>query len=134
MGYTITLAVGSILLFFSLKYLTQSLSFIKKNERTIATVVELEEVRDSDGISFKPVFKFYTNDKKEVYFRHSVSSSPPAWKIGDQNGVSYDINAPSKAPLLTSFGAFGASIVLMALAMPMLVIGGGYYLSKNLLG
>ncbi len=30
MGYSITLAVGTILLFFSLKYLKQSVSFIKK--------------------------------------------------------------------------------------------------------
>jgi hypothetical protein len=133
MGYTISLTTGIILLFLSLWFLRQSISFIKKNERAVATVLALEEVRDSDGITYKPVFKFLTADKKEIHFRHFASSSPPAFNVGEEVGVSYDTSDPSKAKILSYFGAFGWSIILMALSMPLLVIGGGYYLSKSIL-
>lgn len=130
MGYSITLAAGIVLLLFSIYILNNAVDFIKKSEKAVATVISLEEVKDSDGITYRPVFKFSTPDKKEVHFRHFASSSPPAWRVGEQAGVSYDINDPDNAKLLTYFGAFGWPVILMALSMPMLVIGGGYYLSK----
>lgn len=133
MGYGITLAIGIALLLFSLFILNNTLSFIKKSERAAATVISLEEVKDSDGITFKPVFKFFTYDKKEIQFCHFASSSPPVWSVGERAGVCYDVNDPTNAKLLTYFGAFGWTIILMALAMPMLVVGGGYYLSRFIL-
>lgn len=133
MGYSITLTVGVILLAFSLYILKNSISFIKRNERAIATVINLEEVRDNDGVTYKPVFKFFTAEKKEIHFRYFASSSPPAWTIGEKATIAYDVNNPADAKLLTYFGAFGWSVILMGMAMPMLVIGGGFYLTKNIL-
>lgn len=43
-----------------------------------------EEVRDSDGTTYKPLFKFYTAAKEEIHFRHFASSNPPAWSVGEQ--------------------------------------------------
>ena len=38
--------------------------------------------------------------------------------------------SPNNARLLTYFGAFDAAIILIALALPLLAVGVGYYISQ----
>ena len=133
MWYSITLAVGIILLIISLRTLQQSLSFLRKSNRATGTVIEMERISDSDGSTYKPIFKFKAATGQEVIFKSSSSSNPPSWKVGEEATIAYDPNDPGEARLLTYFGAFSWTIVLMALAMPMLVIGGGFYLAQQFL-
>jgi hypothetical protein len=109
------------------------LAFLKKSERSVATVIEMVTVSDSDGSTYKPVFKFKTALGQEIIHRHNTSSSPPTWKVGEETTIAYELDNPSRARLLTYFGTFSWTIVLMAIAMPMIVIGGGYYLSQAVL-
>jgi Protein of unknown function (DUF3592) len=133
MGYAISLAIGIILLIISLFLLKESMSFIKNGERTKATVIELEKITHSKGATYKPVFKFNTILNQEIIYRHNVSSSPPTWKVGDETTVIYDLNDPQKVKLLSYFGVFSWTIILMAIAMPLIVIGGGYYIAQSFL-
>ncbi|CAN5446439.1 hypothetical protein BH11BAC3_BH11BAC3_47670 [soil metagenome] len=81
MGYYITLIIGIMLLAFSLFVLNNSLALIQKNERTVATVIQREEVRDSDGTNYRPVFKFVTTTKKEIHFHH-FATGMEHWRAG----------------------------------------------------
>ena len=117
----------------SLFILRESLAFIRTSERAVGTVIELEKVAGSDGDTFKPIFKFKTALNQEIIYRHISSSNPPGWKIGEEVTIAYDPNNPSVARLLTYFGTFSYTIVLMAIAMPLIVIGGGYHLSQFVL-
>lgn len=130
MWYSITLNIGILLLAISLFLLKETLVFLKTTERAVGTAIEIIRTGDSDGPRYKPVFSFKTNTNQEVTYRHIVASSPPGWQIGDKATIAYNANNPSVARLLTYFGVFHWSIVLMAIAMPLLVIGGGYYLSQ----
>jgi hypothetical protein len=133
MWYTLTLVVGITLLIISLLTLRESLVFLRKSERTVGTVIELERIDGSDGDTFKPIFKFKTSLNREIIYRHFSSSSAPNWKIGEEAMIAYDPNDPYVARLLTYFGTFRWTIVLMAIAMPLIVVGGGYHLSQAVL-
>jgi hypothetical protein len=134
MVYSILLASGVILLAISLFKFGESLAFIRKSERAIGTVIELEEREDGEGNrSYKPIFKFKTSANQEITCLSPVSSSPPAWKIGEEAIIAYNPANPSQAKVLTYFGAFLWTIVFMAIAMPLIVVGGGYFVAQILL-
>src|SRR5688572_6644800 len=133
MWYTLTLVIGIILLIISLFILRESLAFLRTSERTVGTVIELVKIDGSDGHTFKPIFKFKTNLNQEIIYRHISSSNPPNWEIGEEAIIAYDPNNPTVVRLLTYFGAFSWTIVLMAVAMPLIVVGGGYHLSQVVL-
>ncbi|MEO5890398.1 MAG: DUF3592 domain-containing protein [Ferruginibacter sp.] len=133
MFYSISLTVGIILLALSLIIFKKSLAFIKQSDRAIGTVIELERISDTDGVTFKPIFKFKTSTNQEIIYRHISSSSPSNWDVGEQATIAYDPNIPTKARLLTYFGTFSWTIVLMAISMPLIVIGGGYYVAQAFL-
>jgi hypothetical protein len=129
MWYGISLSVGIILLVISLFKLTESISFLKKGEKANAVVFELEKISGSDGPVYKPIFRFKDYSGQEYIYRHNLSASTPTWKIGDRARVIYDPLNPGEARLLTYFGSFSATIILLALALPLITIGAGYYLA-----
>jgi hypothetical protein len=133
MWYTLCLVIGTALLIGSLLMLKKSMAFLKNSERATATVVDLQMVSGSDGDTYKPVFVFKTYANQEITYRSGVSSSPPAWEIGEEATIAYDRNAPATAQLLTYWGSFRWSIILACIAMPLLIIGGGYHLAQRVL-
>ncbi|MEO5682564.1 MAG: DUF3592 domain-containing protein [Chitinophagaceae bacterium] len=133
MWYTITLAVGLLLLVVALSKLQKTLSFLKMSERATGTVIELERVKDSDGDTFKPIFKFETKNHQQIIHRHIGSSNPSSWSVGDEVMIAYDSADPSEARVLTYFGTFSWTIILGAIAMPLIIVGGGYYVSLSYL-
>lgn len=134
MFYSISLFVGGLLAVISLYLLKQSFGFLKNTERAVATVIELERVSGSKGSStYRPVFKFKTFSNEEITFKSLGSSNPSPWNVGDETPVAYPADNPSKAKTLTYFGIFGWSIILMAIGLPLIVIGGGFYLAQQFL-
>ncbi len=133
MWYTCCFVIGLLLLIASLFMLKKSIAFLKNSERTVATVIRIETVSGSDGNTYKPIFSFKTNTNEEIIYPSPFSSSPPGWDIGDEATIAYDRNQPNNAKVLTYFGAFSWTIILMSIAMPLLVIGGGYHLAQKLL-
>lgn len=133
MWYTLTLIVGVILLITSLVIFKRSLTFLRTSERAVGTVIQIETIHDSEGDTFKPVFRFKTNLNEEMIHKHLFSSNPSNWKIGEKAILAYDRNNPSSVRVLTYFGTFSWTIILMAVSMPLIVIGGGYHLSHYFL-
>ncbi|RYZ37044.1 MAG: DUF3592 domain-containing protein [Sphingobacteriales bacterium] len=133
MFYSISLGAGGLLLVISLFLLNRSISFIRNSEKAVATVIEMETIHDSDGNTYKPIFQYKTSTGQEFIYRKSASSSPASWQTGEQTTIAYNPNDPGEARILTYFGSFGWSIVLMAIAMPFVVIGGGYFLTRTFL-
>jgi len=111
----------------------ESLSFLRTSSRATATVRELETVKDSDGDTYRAIFRYYTASGQEFIYRQVSSSSPATWEVGEEATIAYDPNDPYKARLVTFFSMFGATTVLMAIAMPFIVFGLGYFLSQMVL-
>lgn len=133
MWYNILLFIGAVLLIAGVYFFRQKVQFIRESERAIAEVIEIETVRGSDGDTYRPVFRFRTYSGREVILRPTGSSSPAGWVVGDQANVAYKADNPEQAVVLTYFRSFGLSVVLLAIVMPMLVIGGGYHLTQQFL-
>jgi hypothetical protein len=134
MAYSIALFIGIVLFLLSLFFLKESLSFLKTTERAVGNVIELEKVNDSDGgYTYKAVLKFKAAMGKEVIFKERGSSKPASWQVGEEAMVAYDPNHPEMARTLTYFSIFGLPMILMAIAMPMLVVSGGFYWAQTVL-
>jgi hypothetical protein len=131
MVYGILLIVGVVVAAIGFRMLLRSIAFIKSGERTTATVIEMIPVHGSDGTTYKPVFEFTTYEGKKIIHRHNASSNPPGWKEGEETGIIYDRNNPENARVVTYFGLFSWSIVLFAIAAPLIIIGGGYFLAAR---
>ncbi|MCV9928664.1 DUF3592 domain-containing protein [Flavobacterium sp. LS1R49] len=130
MLYKISLAIGILLSLVSLFILKESLTFIKKSERAEGTVIGFEEISGDGGSSYSPIFKIKTKDNQEITYTHTSSTSPPSWDIGEKATFLYKSNDPDSARILTYFGVFSWSIVLMGIAIPLIVIGSSYHFLK----
>ena len=129
--YNILLALGLILFGISIFILRRTFTFLRLSERAEATVIDLNQTKDSDGgYMYKPTFKFITKQKQEIEYRYSFSSNTTSWEIGDKTTVAYDPHSPTDAKILTYFGTFNATIILLAIAIPLIIVGAGYYLTQ----
>ncbi|WP_449757788.1 DUF3592 domain-containing protein [Flavobacterium shii] len=106
----------------------RELTFVKNNERVIGTVTKLEEIKDDDGITYLPIFKFKTSKNQDYTYRHRVTSNPAKWSIGDEVKFIYDPNEPTTARLLNYSSIFSWTIILLAFGIDLIVVGIGYYL------
>jgi len=133
MWYNITLVVGVLVLVAALYAFNQSLNFLKTTQRAEATVIKIQKDEDNDGTTYKPIFKFTSYNGEDYMYTYPFGTSNNSWSIGDKATIAYAGDNPIKAGLVTYFGTFGWTIVLMAIAMPLLVIGGGYHLAQPFL-
>ena len=124
MRYKLLLLTGFILLSLSVYKLKQSVDFINKSEQTTGTVTFLEE---SDG-AYSPVFAVKTKDNGEIIYHHPAATNPASWAVGEEATFLYDPEAPHSATMIGYFWLFSWAIVFMAIAIPLLIIGGGYLL------
>jgi len=134
MGYNIALLLGIGLLITSIIIIRNRLAFIRQGEKTIATVITVKKEKDSDGGStYRPVFRFKTSSGQEMTFESPYTSSPAAYEVGEDATLTYDPSDPSNVKIYSYFGVFGLAAILMALAMALIVIGGGYHLANMVL-
>jgi hypothetical protein len=134
MLYRCFLLTGIILLFSSLYHLKQSIDFVKRSEKTIGTVIEMVAVSGDGGATYTPIFTLRTKNNQQITYRHSVSSAPPSWKIGQQATFLYDPANPHSARMVGYFWIFNWTIIFMVAALPLIIIGGGYCLVRSRLG
>lgn len=130
--YYIILGAGVILLIMGIFSLRDTLLFLKKSEKTTATVTSLRMI-ESDGEAYLPLFTYRAKDNVEYTYGLSEGSNPPAWSIGDTETIIYDPAEPSNARLYTYFRVFAWAIVFISIALPLLVIGGGYFIAQQFL-
>jgi hypothetical protein len=124
MRYLLFLITGLLLLGASLYKLKISIDFASKSRRAIGVVSSI--IKD-DG-AYYPVFTVDTKQNSKVTYRYHSGSNPASWTVGERALFLYDPHQPSDVRLMTYVDLFGWSIVFVVLAMPLIIIGGGYYL------
>ncbi|WP_312992902.1 DUF3592 domain-containing protein [Chryseobacterium flavum] len=130
--YYIILGAGVILFVAALLSFRNTLSFLKKAEKATATVTSLR-VDNSDGEVYLPVFTFRTQNNIEYTYELPEGTNPSAWSVGETETVIYDPDDPSSVSLYTYFRIFVWPLVLMSIALPLLVIGSGYFIAAQFL-
>lgn len=131
MPYQICLLAGLILLVLSGYLLFRNITFLKTSERATGEVIELKKIhRSTSKSTYKPIFEFVTKEGKTIIHTSLTSSNPPSWKLGEKAVYAYKPDAPDKGKIVTYYGVFGWVVALACLAFPLMIIGGGYYLSE----
>lgn len=129
MQYKISLLTGLILLTASLYKLNRSIDFIGRSEQATGIVISLED--DGDG-AYSPVFVVKMKEN-EVIYNHPVANGPPTWDIGEEAIFLYDPGDPDSVTMKDYFLLFSWAIVFMAIAIPLIIVGLGYYLFSPLM-
>lgn len=95
-----------------------------------ATVVENIPSRESEGgTMYTPLMEYHIGDKKKT-FSPSTRSNPPAYNIDEKVRLIYDPDNADDVRIQSYWGLYLGSIILLAFALPMSLIGGGYFLFK----
>ncbi|WP_343745611.1 DUF3592 domain-containing protein [Chitinophaga sp.] len=126
----ICLFIGLILMAASGYKLKQSVDFIRSSEQVRGTVTSL--VKDNDD-TYSPVFTIDTKTDGQIVYHHLAGSSPSAWDVGEGADFLYNEGNPDSITMMSYFWLFGWSIILMAIALPLLILSAGYFLLRPLL-
>lgn len=120
-----------VLIYFAIKQYEISKELLNDGIQTTGKVIDLIEIRDSDGTTYKPVFKFTDRTGEEITFKSAVSSSPTPYKIGDKVNIIYSKHNEQRK-VISFWGLYRWTIICLSFAAPLLIIGAGYLLySKN---
>jgi hypothetical protein len=77
-----------------------------------ATVVRIEELRDSDHqTSYSPRLRFETDEGRTVEFRSRLAASYPKYRVGEEFLVLYDPDEPTHAEIYTFWSLWCLTIV-----------------------
>lgn len=134
MEYQIAFIIGIILLCLSIFLVYKNVVFLKNSDRAKGEVVELKKIhRSTSKPTFKPVFEFVTKDGKVIEHTSISSSNPPSWKVGEKAVYAYNSAEPINGKVVTFFGVFGWAVALACIALPLIIIGGGYYITQSML-
>ncbi len=125
--YAVILSISVVLIFFALKQYNNTKTLEAEGIRTKAKVVSLIQVSGDKGYTYKPVFEYTDRTNTVVRFNSSVSSNPPAYNIGNSVMIIYAKNGDDRK-VVSFWGLYRWTIVLLAIASPLLIIGGGYFL------
>lgn len=121
--------LGLLLAYFAFRAYTNTVSLMQEGIKTTATVIEMIPVSSSDGgPTYKPVFEFKDRGNTLRTHESSVSSSPPAYKIGQKVKIVYDPKDIEEVKTISFWGLYRWTVILLSIASPFLIIGGGYLL------
>ena len=122
--------IGSILAYYSYHFYAKTSNLLKNGIKTTATVTELypdPDTKSNYGVA-KPYFNFVDGFQKKQRFTNGITSSPPRYKMGDKVEIVYNRNDVTQARLVSFWGLYRWSVILLMIASPFLVIGGAYLL------
>lgn len=128
--YYLILGLGGVFLLLAIFSFRNTMVFLKNGDKATATVTDLHKY-EAEGDVFAPVFTFRTKENQIVTYELAEGNDPPAWKIGETTTVIYDPADPSKVSLYSYFRVFVWTLVLLSIALPLLVVGGGYFIAAR---
>ena len=95
--------------------------------KTKGVVVDLIKISSDDGYSYKPVFEYFDKNNNLISFESEISSSPATYKIGEKVSIIYSKDS-NERKIVSYWGLYRWTIILLVIACPFLIIGGGYFL------
>ncbi|QJB37983.1 hypothetical protein HF324_09020 [Chitinophaga oryzae] len=132
--HSIYIIVGALLLVFALKSLRRMLAFMKNGERAVGTVVELVEKNEDDGTFYYPVFNIPTRRHEVITYKHLTGSSTAKWQVGETAAFIFHPGRPETVWFLNYGTIFWWPLTLLAVAIDLLLIGGGYFVFHEYFG
>ncbi len=114
--------------YFAFVQYTKTSNLLSTGTRTTATVIDLLEFHDNDGTLYSPVFGFTDRSGTGITFETGVKSRPAAYGIGEKVSVIYDRTNTRNVMVVSFWGLYRWSVILLMIAAPLLVIGGTYLL------
>ena len=120
------LGVGTLMLLGSISFWNKTRHFLARAQQAAGTVVELREVRDSEGSStWKPLVAFTAKNGRKITFADSVSSKPAAYDVGESVTVLYLPDHPEEAHIKGFSSLWLGTTILGGLGLAFSSIGGG---------
>lgn len=129
--YGALILVAIVLIYFAAKQYQKTKDLLHDGIRTTATVINMITVSSNDGNTYKPIFEYRDRANNVKTFQAEVSSNPPAYKIGDKQRIIYSPEESDLVKTVSYWGLYRWTIILLSIAMPLLIIGGGYFLYLN---
>lgn len=126
--YLSFLIIGLLLTAWAWQQYQKTRSLLQVGIITNAKVVSLIESYDDDGTTYTPVFEYFDKYQNRITFQSGVSSRPATHDVGDIVEVVYDPANTQEAKVVGFWGLYRWTIILLCIASPLLIIGGGYYL------
>nr|WP_299386460.1 DUF3592 domain-containing protein [Allomuricauda sp.] len=120
--------LGTFLAYYAMVQYQKTQYLLEEGIRTTATVTDLITNYDSDGDTYTPVFEFKDRSNTIQTYKSPISSSPPAYKVGDKVKIVYDRRDSSNVKTVTFWGLYRVSVILLMVASPLLVVGASYML------
>ncbi len=121
------LLLSMVLIFSAVKQYSNTKALLSTGTPTVATVIDMIEVRSSDGYTYKPVYEYVDGVGAKVVFESSISAKPAPHDIGDQVDIICSQNGDDRK-IVSFWGLYRWPVILLSLASPLLIIGGGYLL------
>ncbi len=121
------LVISVILIYFAIRHYNVTKNLLTDGIKTKAKVIDLIKITSDDGYTYKPVFEYKDKANNVVTFKSDVSSSPAPYDIGDTVNMVYAKNSDEKK-IISFWGLYRWTIILLSIASPLLIIGGGYIL------
>ena len=125
--YASMLLISLVLIYFAMKQYSSTKELLNSGVKTSAEVIDLIESRDEDGYTYKPVFEYTDKTGSKLTFESDISSSPAPYQIGDYVDIIYSQDT-EKRKIVSFWGLYRWTIILLSIAAPFLIIGGGYFL------
>lgn len=129
----IILLIGLALVTLGFKLFLSSRKFVITGIKTQATVIENipTQSRDREGsaIMYTPLLEYEANGKKTNY-TPNTHSNPPAYNIGEKVMIVYSPKNAFDVRIVSFWGIYLGSNILLAMGLPMILLGGGYFLFK----
>lgn len=131
--YTALPVTGLVLLHVAYRQYRRTRRLLRNGERATARVIDIVRRKASRRYARLPVFQFVTSTGQLVVYEHNAATSPPTWEIGEETTVYYDPANPGLARLPGYWNLFGVCVLATAIALPCLIVGGGYFLYVTLM-
>ncbi|AZQ59830.1 DUF3592 domain-containing protein [Maribacter sp. MJ134] len=129
--YTFLFLIGAFLAYGAFNQFQKTRNLLEKGIKTTAVVTEFSTHRSDSSTMYTPVFEFTDRSQNKQTFKSGISSSPPAYEIGEKVQLIYDRTNPKKARTVSFWGLYRWSVILLMIAAPFLIIGGSYLLYSS---
>ena len=129
----ILVLIGFVLLLLGIKMFINSRKFLATGIKTEATVIDniaLQSTsRSSTSMMYAPLLEYDVKGKKKTY-TPNARSNPPTYDIGEKVPVVYSAKNAQNIRIISFWGIYLGSTILLAFSLPMLLIGSGYFMFK----